>query len=88
MSNLKYTGVLAILLASTAALAGEDMVEMERPSLYTSNTAVVTSVVEAINHETREVTLKGEDGELVVPFQPYLHRPFFGNESAAPDRQY
>jgi hypothetical protein len=66
MSKLKYTGVLAILLASTAALAGEDMVEMERPSLHTSNKVVVTSVVEAINHETREVTLKGEDGELVT----------------------
>jgi hypothetical protein len=66
MSKLKYTSVLAILLASAVALASEDMVEMERPSLHTSNKVVVTSVVEAINHETREVTLKGADGELVT----------------------
>jgi len=66
MSKLKYTSVLAILLASAVALASEDTAEMERPSLHTSNKVVVTSVVEAINHETREVTLKGADGELVT----------------------
>lgn len=66
MSNLKFTSVLAIFLASAVALAGDDTAGMERPSLYTSNKVVVTSEVEAINHETREVTLKGADGESVT----------------------
>ncbi len=66
MSKLKYMSVLAIFLASAAALADGHMAEMERPSLHTSNKVVVTSVVEAINHETREVTLKGADGESVT----------------------
>ena len=38
----------------------------EKPAISTSMAVVVTSVVEAINHETRLVTLSGEDGESVT----------------------
>ena len=38
----------------------------EKPAISTSMAVVVTSVVEAINHETRLVTLSGEEGESVT----------------------
>jgi len=53
----------AILLFSTPALAGETVPVTDKPSLHSSQTMVVTAAVEAINHETREVTLRGPEGE-------------------------
>ncbi len=53
----------AILLFSTPAWAGETAPATDKPSLYSSQTMVVTAAVEAINHETREVTLRGPEGE-------------------------
>jgi len=53
----------AILLFSIPALAGEAAPATDKPSLYSSQTVVVTAAVEAINHETREVTLRGPEGE-------------------------
>ena len=38
----------------------------EKPAISTSMAVVVTSQVEAINHETRVVTLSGQDGESVT----------------------
>ena len=52
----------AILLFSTPVLAGETAPATDKPSLYSSQTMIVTAVVEAINHETREVTLRGPEG--------------------------
>jgi len=37
----------------------------DKPSMSTSQTVVVTAVVEAINHETRDVTLRGPEGNSV-----------------------
>jgi hypothetical protein len=53
----------AILLFSTPAWAGETAPETDKPSLHSSQTVIVTATVEAINHETREVTLRGPEGE-------------------------
>ena len=53
----------AILLFSTPVLAGETAPATDKPSLYSSQTMIVTAMVEAINHETREVTLRGPEGE-------------------------
>ena len=53
----------AILLLSTPARAGETAPATDKPSLYSSQTVIVTATVEAINHETREVTLRGPEGE-------------------------
>ena len=52
-----------ILLFSTPALAGETAPATDKPSLHSSQTVIVTAAVEAINHETREVTLRGPEGE-------------------------
>ena len=53
----------AVLLFSTTAWAGETAVATDKPSLYSSQTMIVTALVEAINHKTREVTLRGPEGE-------------------------
>lgn len=52
----------AFLLFATPCWSGEAAPEMEKPSLYSSQIVTVTASVEAINHETREVTLRGPEG--------------------------
>ena len=47
---------------STPAFADEAEV-MEKPSFSASQSVQMTAVVEAINMETREVVVKGADGE-------------------------
>jgi len=55
----------ALMLVSAASWADEASAEgmMEKPSISTSQTTVVTATVVAINHETRAVTLRGPEGE-------------------------
>ena len=55
--------LVAILMFSTPVRAGETALAMDKPSLHSSQTVIVTAAVEAINHETREVTLRGPEGE-------------------------
>jgi len=43
-----------------------DPASPEKPAISTSMAVVVTSQVEAINHETRVVTLSGQDGKSVT----------------------
>ncbi len=57
--------VIAFVALSTVAWADESPVATEKPHLFTSQTAVVSAMVEAINYETREVTIKRSDGEVV-----------------------
>ncbi len=55
--------------AAVVVAVSEEMVDPsspEKPAISTSMAVVVTSVVEAINHETRLVTLSGEEGESVT----------------------
>ncbi len=66
MNNLKYTAVVALLLSCAAVSAADEQAAMDKPYLYTSITQQITAVVEAINHETREVTVKKPDGEIVT----------------------
>lgn len=57
------TALLFSLLAVSNIAGAQDSTEtMERPSLSASRSAMVTAVVEEIDHETRRVTLKREDG--------------------------
>ena len=55
----------SVLLFGATAWAGEEAANMEKPSLSASETMTVTALVEAINHETREVTLRGPEGNTV-----------------------
>ncbi len=65
MNVIKYTAVLTLLLAGTIAMAGGEPTATEKPSFYASQSQTVTARVEAINHETREVTLLRADGETI-----------------------
>lgn len=66
MKNIKYLLVVAQLLVATAVFAGEEKAELDRPSFAASHTMVVTAVVEAIDHETRVVTVVKDDGEEIT----------------------
>ncbi len=65
MNYKKYTAVVALLLSCAIASADEDKAPMSKPAIHTSMTTQITAVVEAINHETREVTVKRADGEII-----------------------
>lgn len=54
---------LMLISASSWADEGSAEVMMEKPSISTSQTTVVTATVVAINHETRAVTLRGPEAE-------------------------
>lgn len=65
MNKIKYLPVICLVLAG-AVWAGDEQAEMERPSMYASQTSIVTAVVEAIDHETRVVTVRKDDGEVLT----------------------
>ena len=56
---------IVLLLPSPTRWSEEAAPATDKPSLSTSQTVVVTAQVEAINHETREVTLRGPEGNIV-----------------------
>lgn len=58
------TLLLCVIAAPVIAEHHETESELDRPSFHASQSMMVTAVVEAINHETREVTLKRSDGEV------------------------
>jgi hypothetical protein len=62
--KLKYIGQ-ALLLFALAASTGAIADELERPRFHAAQSMMVEASVEAINHETREVTLKRPDGEII-----------------------
>ena len=66
MSKFKITAVVALFLSLSALVAADEHAAMDKPYIYTSSTSQVTAIVEAINHETREVTVKKSDGEIVT----------------------
>lgn len=52
----------SLFLVASSSWAGEMPAAADKPSMSTSETIVMTAMVEAINHETREVTLRGPEG--------------------------
>lgn len=55
--------VSLLVFASSGWSASADT---DKPSVSTSQTVKLTALVEAINHETREVTLRGPEGNTVT----------------------
>jgi hypothetical protein len=55
----------ALLLVAAPCWSDETAPATDKPSIHTSQTTKITAVVEAINHETREVTLRGPEGNTV-----------------------
>ena len=56
---------ITLLLLSSPAWSGEHATAMDKPSMSASETITITALVEAINLETREVTLRGPQGNSV-----------------------
>ena len=64
--NKALTLLAALLLFTTSPCWSEETAPAtDKPSMHTSQTVILTAVVEAINHETREVTLRGPEGGTV-----------------------
>ena len=55
----------SLLLFASPCWSGEKAPCTDKPSMSTSETMILTAMVEAINHETREVTLRGPEGNSV-----------------------
>lgn len=59
------TLLVTLLLFAPGAWSTEPAPVTDKLSMHTSQTIKLTAVVEAINHETREVTLRGPEGNSV-----------------------
>jgi len=57
--------LVAALLLASPVWSNESVPATDKPSMSTSQTVILTASVEAINHETREITLRGPEGETV-----------------------
>jgi len=66
MRTIKYASIVASFVACSVAWAGEDASMMDKPSFSASQSMVVSALVEAIDHETRVVTLRKANGEAVT----------------------
>ena len=66
MKRIKFLFVVAQFLVATTVLAGTEDATLDRPSFAASQTMKVSAVVEAIDHETREVTVRKPDDEVVT----------------------
>lgn len=65
MNISKYTSIIALMLVGGAAFAADDNANLDKPVFYASQTETVTATVEAIDHESRAVTLLRADGEVI-----------------------
>ncbi len=64
--NKALTLLAALLLfAASPCWSTESAPATDKPSMTTSQTVILTAMVEAINHETREITLRGPEGKTV-----------------------
>jgi len=63
--RMSKTLILLLCAAVAPVIAIAEEQELDRPSFHASQSMMVNAVVEAINHETREVTLKRSDGEII-----------------------
>jgi Cu/Ag efflux protein CusF len=66
MQHLKFTIFVALSLVGVIAGAAEEIVMDEKPSFFASQTMKITARVEAIDHETRVVTLRRPQGDTVT----------------------
>ena len=66
MKMFKFAAALTLSLATVIGSAGEKQAAQDKPRLYSSETITVNALVEAVNYETREVTLRDADGELIT----------------------
>ncbi|TFG42032.1 MAG: hypothetical protein E4H42_00555 [Chromatiales bacterium] len=66
MKPINCVYLTTLLFATTVAVAAEEDTMAERPSFSASQSMTVSAVVEAINHESRVVTVRTTDGEAIT----------------------
>ena len=66
MKNIKYISIVALLLTTTAVFATNEDSMMDKPSFSASQSMTISAVVEAIDHESRVVTVRKPDGEALT----------------------
>jgi Cu/Ag efflux protein CusF len=66
MRHIKRTTFTALLMAGAIAIGAEQTAMDEKPSFFARQSVKVTALVEAINHETREVTLRRAEGDTIT----------------------
>ena len=66
MTKIKLVSIVALLLAATFSWAADEDAAAMKPSFSASQSMTVTAVIEAINHETRVVTVRKPDGEAIT----------------------
>ncbi len=66
MKITKYIAVVALFLTATSLWAAEEGAMMDKPSFSASQSRTISAVVEAIDHETRVVTVRKGDGEEIT----------------------
>ncbi len=66
MKILKYCSAVALLLTGVFALAADEQAVQDKPFLVTSQTMKISAKVEAIDHESRVVTLRRPQGDTVT----------------------
>ena len=63
---MKYISVVALFVAVAVAWAGDEKAPLDKPSFSASQSTTITARVQAIDHETRVVTLLGPEGNEVT----------------------
>lgn len=66
MKTINCVYLTTLLFATTVAIATEEDTMLERPSFSASQSMTVSAVVEAIDHESRVVTVRTTDGEAIT----------------------
>ena len=66
MGNIKLAFTAALLTVTSVVWAADEDSIVEKPSFSASQTMTVSAVVEAIDHETRVVTVRKPDGEAIT----------------------
>lgn len=66
MKNIKYIGVAALLLNAAVVFAAESDPVMDRPSFSASQSVTISAIVEAIDHDTRIVTVRKPDSDTLT----------------------
>jgi hypothetical protein len=66
MRIIKTISIVASFVACTVAWAGEEASTMDKPSFAASQSVLVSALVEAVDQETRVVTLRKSNGEAIT----------------------
>ncbi len=66
MRLFKFMPFLSLLLAAAVCSASDEAMMDDKPSFFAKQSIKVTATVEAIDHETREVTLRRAQGDTIT----------------------